>query len=620
MDFHSTKHTTRLVSIALVIITLSFGVFGVPTRIAKAESPALITILGVDTSKFPEMSIWFSATDATGVVIPNLPSSQLSVVENGKTLPVKKVSFEDPGIRLTVAFNPGPSLAYYAGGATRFDRMRQSLVDSAKGLTSPNDDYSLITSNGILASRNPDIKQWASLLGQFEPNLKKPSVGLSSLTQALDLTAGANPRDYMKQVVLFITPMPPANQLKLIPQITAQAVQLGVNVFIWLAGPSFAENSLEARVLRDMATTTGGSLLIFSGTENLPSLADYLIPLRGVYRLNYTSKIDATGANSIAIQHTENGVDTVSSEYPLEMIVEAPNPILLSPPQSITRTETRVAGQKKDLLIPLNQPILIAVEFPDGHERPLASSRLYVDGDLAGENKMAPFNQFIWDLTPYLAKGSHILRVEVTDTLGLSRSTIDTPVELDILYKPSLLAAASLNRLAILFAILLAGTALVLVLIFMGRRNWFSESRRKKRKEYLDPVTQPVDIHQEQSLLRRPVPVGMNAEAKVGSIPCLVLQEEDVPSTVIPLDGEDITLGSDHNQATIFLDSPSIDPLHSRITRDENGSTWISDLGSVAGTWVNYTPVSRNGVRLEAGDLIQIGKLTFRFQPASTPK
>jgi hypothetical protein len=620
MDFHYTKHTARLVSIALAIFTLSFGVFGVPTQIAKAESPALITILGVDTSKFPEMSIWFSAIDATGVVIPDLPASQLSVVENGKVLPVKKISFEDPGVRLTVAFNPGPSLAYYAGGATRFDRMRQSLIDSAKGLTSPNDDYSLITSNGILTSRNPEIKQWASLLGQFEPNLKKPSTGLSSLTQALDLTAGANPRDYMKQVVLFITPMPSADQLKLIPQITAQAVQLGVNVFIWLAGPSFAENSLEARVLRDMATTTGGSLLIFSGTEKLPSLADYLTPLRGVYRLDYTSKIDATGANTIAVKHTENGVDTVSIEYPLELTVEAPNPVLLSPPQSITRTETRVAGQKKDLLIPLNQPILIAVEFPDGHERPLASSRLYVDGDLAGENKMAPFNQFIWDLTPYLAKGSHILRVEVTDTLGLSRSTIDTPVELDILYKPSLLAAASLNRLAILFAILLAGTALVLVLIFMGRRNWFSESRRKKRKEYLDPVTQPVDIHQEQSLLRRPAPAGINGDIKVGPIPCLVLEEEDAPSTVIPLDGEDITLGSDHNQASIFLDSPSIDPLHSRITRDEIGSTWISDLGSVAGTWVNYTPISRNGVRLEAGDLVQIGKLTFRFQPASTPK
>jgi pSer/pThr/pTyr-binding forkhead associated (FHA) protein len=104
----------------------------------------------------------------------------------------------------------------------------------------------------------------------------------------------------------------------------------------------------------------------------------------------------------------------------------------------------------------------------------------------------------------------------------------------------------------------------------------------------------------------------------VGPIPCLVLQEEDTPSTVIPLDGEDITLGSDHYQASIFLDSPSIDPLHSRITRDENGGTWISDLGSVAGTWVNYTPISRNGVRLEAGDLVQIGKLTFRFQPASS--
>jgi pSer/pThr/pTyr-binding forkhead associated (FHA) protein len=32
------------------------------------------------------------------------------------------------------------------------------------------------------------------------------------------------------------------------------------------------------------------------------------------------------------------------------------------------------------------------------------------------------------------------------------------------------------------------------------------------------------------------------------------------------------------------------------------------------GTWVNYTPVSQEGVNVEDGDLIHIGRVGFRFR------
>ncbi len=430
-----TKIALRIGRAVAILAVLASAFLPTSQQNVYAESPSQITILGVDSSRFPEMSIIFTAADPAGSIIPDLSSNQLQVIENGKPLQPQQLAFEDPGIRLTVAFNPGPGMALYAGGATRFNSIRKSLLESAAALSAPSDDYSLITSNGILAAREPNIKQWASLLEQFSPNLTKPAAGLNSLTQALDLTAGANPRAYMQQVVLWITPMLSADQLKLIPGVSQQAGELGVRVFIWLVGPSFAGNSLETQSLRSLAESTGGSLFIFSGVEKLPSLSSYLEPPRGVYRLDYTSRIDASGSHTLAIRHTENGVETSSADFPLELTVTPPNPVLLSPPGVITRTETRVSDQKKYLLIPLNQPILVAVEFPDGHERALASSRLYVDDELAQENRMEPFNQFTWDLTPYLENGTHSLRVEVTDTLGLSRSTISTPVEVDIRYR-----------------------------------------------------------------------------------------------------------------------------------------------------------------------------------------
>jgi pSer/pThr/pTyr-binding forkhead associated (FHA) protein len=128
-----------------------------------------------------------------------------------------------------------------------------------------------------------------------------------------------------------------------------------------------------------------------------------------------------------------------------------------------------------------------------------------------------------------------------------------------------------------------------------------------------------VNIHQEATLLRRQNTPGQGSDNKPISSPRLVLQGEGSPA-VIPVEVDELTLGSDRRQAQIWLDSPSIDPLHARITLDEGGAVIISDLGSVAGTWVNYTPISSTGVRLEDGDLVRIGKMSFRFQAANAEK
>ena len=169
-----------------------------------------------------------------------------------------------------------------------------------------------------------------------------------------------------------------------------------------------------------------------------------------------------------------------------------------------------------------------------------------------------------------------------------------------------------MDRLTILFVILLAVAALVIVLIFMGRRGWGTESRRKRRREDKDPVTQPVNIRQEASLLRKPPLAPQEESAKASAAPRLVLQGAGSPAA-IPLEDEEITLGSDSRQVSVCLDSQTVDPLHARVTRDAEGNVFISDMGSVAGTWVNYSPISSTGVRLEDGDLVRIGNLSFRF-------
>jgi predicted component of type VI protein secretion system len=98
---------------------------------------------------------------------------------------------------------------------------------------------------------------------------------------------------------------------------------------------------------------------------------------------------------------------------------------------------------------------------------------------------------------------------------------------------------------------------------------------------------------------------------------------ETLSAAPILLEGHELTFGREPTQVSYVLSDPSIEPVHSRLTRSETGAFLLHDLGSVAGTWVNYAPVSSGGAHLEHGDIIHIGRLAFRFsllKPEAAPK
>ena len=92
-----------------------------------------------------------------------------------------------------------------------------------------------------------------------------------------------------------------------------------------------------------------------------------------------------------------------------------------------------------------------------------------------------------------------------------------------------------------------------------------------------------------------------------------------IPTSAILLNRREITLGSDTGEVNTFLDDTSVSPLHARLIYTD-GAFILSDAQSVAGTWVNYTPVSTLGVQLEHGDMIHIGRVAFRFELSVPPE
>jgi hypothetical protein len=145
-----------------------------------------------------------------------------------------------------------------------------------------------------------------------------------------------------------------------------------------------------------------------------------------------------------------------------------------------------------------------------------------------------------------------------------------------------------------------------------------------KRQRDQDPVTQPVRIPtSERSPARRPSPfkawfrwLGWSKRPETPKPLAFLtpLDKTGGPTMPAPLpiwDGP-VTLGRDSLQASLVIDDPSVESLHARLVH-EAGSFRLLDAGSVAGTWVNFTPIPPEGVLLEHADLVYLGRCGFRF-------
>jgi len=420
--------------------------------------------------------------------------------------------------------------------------------------------------------------------------------------------------------------------------LVARAIQQSIRISIWyVASPDMFE-SPGAQQLQTVATQTGGQFFTFSHDEGVPNLEDTLEPLRNVYRLVYSSRITTSGSHQLAIEVSTSEMEVTSPPRSFDLIVQPPNPIFISPPNQIIRTEAILTGAKEQIkvtaasatftLTPEKQLLEILIEFPDSHPRPVITATLYVDNAPVDQNSAIPFEQFIWNLVSYTESGQHRLRVEVIDSLGLVGSTIEVPVEIVVQRaQPSLWATISRNGALLAgLIVVLAGLMLALVLVLGGRvrprilgrpaGDSRSPQQRKSSRSLKDPVTQPIAQRTEASrrwVNRLQLPQRHTAPtAQAFLTPLSDVDEDSVHKLPIPIIADEVTLGRSPTRAMIVLDHPSIEDVHTQIYR-EDGIFHISDQGSTAGTWLNYTPVPRDGSVMEHGDTVHIGRVGFRF-------
>ncbi len=597
----------------------------VPLR-ASAQSSSSAILSPPQLEQLPLAQTCLDIRDSNGHFVHGLQPEDITLREDNQSITDLSVEEVRHGTQLVVALNPGQPFAIRnSKGLSRYDYLRLALGEWANNRQGSNiDDWSLVTTSGVAASHVSDSQAWWEALKADQTDLRASLPSLDTLSNAIDLASDPTPRTGMNRAVLLVTAPLAGNLTQSITDISDRANQMGIRIYTWLI--TGTDDLSLTQDLADLSLKTGGEFMVYNGSQDFPSPELYFEPLRSIYCINYTSKINRGGAHQLVadIQTPEGLVSTAVRNF--EIALEPPNPAFISPVLEVSRKPSAAEEQTitKDVTPEYYQPAVqnlsLVIDFPDGRVRPLVRTSLYVDGKLESENQTLPFDRFTWDLRKYTKSASHSLKVEAEDSLGLVGTSMDTLVQVNVAQPvvPLLRVLYKLAPTLIPLLLVLVASVTVLLLILGGQitPRVFIHNKRVR------PATEPISSEVNNELSRKPSPsrlprsiwpqrrIKSQADAYLNILP----GDEEASKTVpIPLTGSEITLGSDPQKATLVFPDFSVDALHARLIRTPDGYYLISDEGSVAGTWLNFTPVSASGCRLIHGDLINIGMVSLRF-------
>ena len=607
------------------------ALFAVP---AAAQDDGRIDIISApQTEGFPLIRIFFEPYAPGGVLISDLQEQDLQVLESGHGCMIEEFNRYQPGLQIAVAVNGAPDLNRNTGETTFFLGMQGILAGWAQQqLTDSPDDFTLASNSGLVVSHLKGPAQWAAAINAFQPELTAGSNSLQSLISALDIAADTTANPFVKRAILFITPLPTAEMKNALPNLAARAAQLDVQVSVWLVSPGRTPDAVDSEPLSLLAGMTGGSIHIFTDMATVPDFNADLDHLRYVYQVGYRSQAAEAGEQKLVLSIQKGDYRLVSQEVPYTLNLQAPKPIFIDPPSQVNREWViPEKGRQADaVLMPPIQPLKIVIEFPDGLPRGISRSALLVDDQVVAENLDEPFDRFEWPLEAYAQTTTSRLLVQVQDANGMLGSSNETTVTVQVPEKPKSWFGRLVTSYGFftILALIVTGLVLGAALLISSRSSILERFSARRRRSMVDPVTQPVRIKQEDENrdAGRQTPSKPLKGSRPGPLARLIRLSDSgqvIKNGIILITKQDTTFGSDPRKAACVIDLPTVEALHARISRRDDGTFMIADIGSTTGTWVNYSPVTALGMRLENGDRIHFGRAAYRFElidPATVRK
>ncbi len=597
-----------------------------------AQSPTgTATLTAIDDAEFPNLNVYVSVTDATGLPITGLSADDITFTEDGQ--PTRPLTLTVVELGVQVVFVIDSSAAFKArdgNGVTRLEFIQQALSDFALNTMRDGlDDVTLLAPERLLIGHSASGGEISATVNTYTTEFGGAADPLSIVNLALDYAASLTPRPGMAQAVVLISNgYTGADVEARIADLTARANAARVPIHTLFVGPPGAGDTASAQALRVLSEQTQGQRLIYESPASFTPLFTQLADARTQYRLTYRSGIAATAQHTLSANITlADGATLTSNELMFPLRVEPPTVTLAGLPAEIPSA----------LAAAIAVPFI--VDFSDNHPRGLRLAQLVVDGQVVHTLEAAPFDTLTW---PVADSATHTVQVNVTDELGLSASSESQSIAITILTEPVTAIEATptpptspeLN-----WTLVLGAGALLLV--GLGLTGWWAMGRLRPAVGALPTVpampirpdapadtTMPMPTLPKTAPLVRPPakprprlritrPRGAGVESPQGLAYLEVVESGGggAARADIELLGPVQHLGRDAALAEIVFPDRSVSRRHARLESAPEGVFRIFDEGSTSGTWVNFTLVpAAEGWELKHGDLINLGRVQLRFK------
>ncbi len=602
----------------LALFPFAFLTFFLSPPTAAGAGGSSAFLYDLDSSSFPQIRVYLGLSDPLGARPAGLAAADLSLKEDGNPAQAVMIAGEQTGLRLVVVIDPGLDLLYtLPEGDTRIDRLRRTLADWLGGLPQTGiDDMTLITPEGTPVSHTSDRDVFLGGLNSYTPLLPSPRALDSMLVDALGAAGDPMPRPGMRTFVLVFSASKLSQRENIGQGLCARAAELHAPLYgIWSARtePSAAA---DVAALDALASACGGYSVALENPAGPATLLGMIATQRTQYRLDYRSSAASAGKHTLAV--TVNGAGFQAESAPLQFSIDVQPPAVawIDFPARLVRAGSGIS-QPVEEYQPGALDLGVEVTFPDGHPRRIVSMQLFADNQLAAECTQSPCSGVHWNLRNYTQSGEITLRLAVRDELGLEGQTPERKLDL-VIQRPSpgeVFRARYLLPLSIILAVAAAGGLLLAA---------FANLRRvRAAKDPDDLLFPPVPRASPPRLagwkglwenIHRPHrPTGGEAETYAFLEP---LEPGGKPLAVA---ADDVLVGRDPRAAVLVLDDPSVSPAHARIARMGDGRPWVFDLGSAAGSWINFDEIPPEGAPLRDGDRLNFGRAAFRVRLKPAP-
>lgn len=581
----------RVLQLACIVLLL------LPSTLAYAQEnlPPKLVITNIDTREFPQVQVVFRYQNPAVEPLTYPLARQVQAVENGKALSIDDLRRQHTGMHFAIALNPGFDLTVNdQNGIPRFTQIKNAISTIGGALTpAENDLFSLFINPEENTVDMPTFGELNNALGNFNKNMRVMPFQFLSLENAIKHLGDSS--DPLDKVLLYISPYPNSVQRPQFVEFMSQAKAKQITVYAWVITDRAILNTEDGQTLVNAVSSTGGSISAYNGWQPIPNPIDYINGLGERYVLSYTSEARQSGAQELAVCVEPRNADPITSpsrEFQLE--IQPASLTFLNLPSSIDIYKDNLGHLTPDSLT-----IEVAIDFPDKHPRGIESTDLWINGSRVAQNFAAPYGSFILNLVPYETENNLEIKVKLVDSLGFDSQTKTLNLPINLILPPKA-ALRPWYANPILLGALAGFSALsgLVLLLFKQRRN--------KPSSGFEPTENSAAPEQ---VIAPPIPTGK-------ALAVLMRMDKDgQPSAEKPYQiFQNITkIGRDMELCDLVLDDPALEPLHAKLNLYPDGRVLLVDLGSHAGTWVNYNEIPPKGVELNHGDQISLGNHTFKF-------